>query len=154
VRAREQKLDAYARYVGFIEGYMTAANRYEPNTFDLTPWHNAAAFALILDQHCREHPEQPLVMVAQNLVIAMQPYRLADYSGMLEVRGDGKQARVYATILKRAQFELGRKGFYHGARDGQFSPTMKSALIEFQKKSKLDATGLPDPATLWVLLSP
>src|SRR3546814_13851448 len=48
VKARAEKSEAYARYVGFIEGYLTAANRYEPNTFDLTPWHNANAFALIL----------------------------------------------------------------------------------------------------------
>src|SRR3546814_21201959 len=54
VKARAEKSEAYARYVGFIEGYLTAANRYEPNTFELTPWHNANAFALILSKHCQK----------------------------------------------------------------------------------------------------
>src|SRR3546814_10389891 len=75
VKARAEKSEAYARYVGFIEGYLTAANRYEPNTFDLTPWHNANAFALILYKHCQkeENAKDALAMVAQKLVLAMKP---------------------------------------------------------------------------------
>src|SRR5690606_16506020 len=59
-RARAGSPQATARYIGFIEGYLTAANRYEPNTFDLTPWHTPEAFALILDEHCAKNPDEAL----------------------------------------------------------------------------------------------
>jgi hypothetical protein len=154
VKAREKNSNDYARYLGFIEGYLTAANRYEPNTFDLTPWHNSAAFGLILDQHCRKNGSDNLVMAAQRLVIAMQPLRLADYSSIVAVGSGQREAQVYQTILKRAQWELSRRGLYRGQNDGKYSPAMKTALEEFQRAVKLDPTGVPDTPTLWVLLNP
>jgi len=156
VQAKASKSDAYQRYIGFVEGYVTAANRYEPNTFDLTPWHTSDAYALILEKNCSDtrHAKMNLAMVAQELVAAMRPLRLADYSDMVAVRDGSHKADVYATILKRAQMELARRGLFHAAPDGKFSPETKTALIEFQKTARLDPTGVPDPATLWVLLNP
>ncbi|PWG02122.1 peptidoglycan-binding domain-containing protein [Sphingosinicella humi] len=156
VKARAEKSEAYARYVGFIEGYLTAANRYEPNTFDLTPWHNANAFALILYKHCQKekNAKDALAMVAQKLVLAMKPFRLADFSKMVEVGAGADNALLYETVLKRAQTELSRKGLYHGEVDGKFSAETKAALTEFQRLAKLQPNGIPDAATLWVLLNP
>jgi hypothetical protein len=156
LKARTEKSPAYHSYVGFIEGYVTAANRYEPNTFDLTPWHNAEAFGLILAKNCATpgNRDASLAMVAQELVAAMRPLRLADYSDKIAIREGGSRAEVYQTILKRAQLELTRKGLFHGTPDGTFSPDTKLALQEFQKTAKLDPTGVPDAATLWVLLNP
>jgi hypothetical protein len=153
-RAMAKKSDDYHRYVGFIEGYLTAANRYEPNTFDLTPWHTSGAVALILNTHCTKHPNDNLAMAAQRFVIAMAPIRLANFSNIVEV-GDAKhKAYVYATILKRAQLELKRLGLYRAEATGQFTPETRAALLQFQTLAKLDATGVPDSATLWVLLNP
>lgn len=154
IKARSEKSLSYGRYLGFIEGYLTAANRYEPNTFDLTPWHSVEAFGLIVDQHCRKNPQDSLVEVAQRLVIAMQPFRLADFSKLVEVQQGSHSAIVYETILKRAQAELHRRGLYKGAIDGNYSPQMKTAVQEFQSFAKLDPSGVPDAVTLWVLLNP
>lgn len=156
VAARTAKSPAYARYVGFIEGFLTAANRYEANTFDLTPWHNADAFALIIDQHCQKakSKQDSLALVAQKLVIAMLPYRLAEFSKMVEVSDGSGNTKLYETVLKRAQGELSRKGLYRGEVNGQYSPETKAALQQFQRLAKLDPSGIPDPATLWVLLNP
>lgn len=153
-RARSGNPQATARYIGFIEGYLTAANRYEPNTFDLTPWHTPEAFALILDQHCAKYPDQPLAMVAQQIVVAMMPYRLADKSELIEIGEGTRQLSVYQRILWRAQDELARRGLYHGKLDGADSPEFRSALTQFQQLARLDPSGLPDVATLWVLLNP
>lgn len=143
-----------ARYIGFLEGYLTAANRYEPNTFDLTPWHTTSAFALILDQHCKKTPEDGLAMVAQKLVITMMPMRLADSSPLVELKQGENRAVVYERILWRAQGELARRGLYSAQPDGKDSPEFRSALTRFQTLSKLDPSGVPDVATLWVLLNP
>lgn len=153
-KASAQKSESYHRYVGFVEGYLTAANRYEPNTFDLTPWHTPAALALILASHCKKYPKENLAMAAQRLVISMAPVRLASFSKLLEVGEANKKTVVYATILKRAQSELARKGLYRGELNGEFTPGFRAALTQFQTLAKLDPTGIPDTATLWVLLNP
>ncbi len=154
-RSRADKGSAeYQRLIGFVEGYLSAANRYEPNTFDLSPWHNSAAFDLILEKHCSDNPTEPLVSVVQKMVGALRPVRVAEFSPMVEV-GDGEnRAFVYETILRRAQAALRNRGLYQGDEDGKYTQQMRSALIAFQRKSDLYETGVPDPATLWTLLNP
>ena len=154
-QARENKDSGeYDRMIGFIEGYLSAANLYEPNTFDLTPWHNAAAFGLILENHCEQHPEDTLVSVTQRMVPGFRPLRIARFSPMLEV-GDGQnRAFVYETVLRRAQAALQVLGFYSGPENGQFSPELSAAFRHFQEQRGLNPTGVPDPATLWTLLNP
>ncbi|SHN52377.1 peptidoglycan-binding domain-containing protein [Erythrobacter sanguineus] len=144
----------YQRMIGFIEGYLSAANLYEPDTFDLTPWHNAAALDLIVENHCAQHPEDRLVGVTQRMVGGLRPYRIARFSQMLEV-GDGQnRAFVYETILRRAQAALQLRGLYSGAEDGTYTPALRDAFRDFQRSVRLNETGVPDPATLWKLLNP
>lgn len=153
--AREDRSSAeYQRMIGFVEGYLSAANRYEPNTFDLTPWHNAAALDIILKSHCSEHSSDTLVSVVQRMVTGLRPVRVAQYSPMLEVGDDKHRTYVYETILRRTQAALKLRGFYAGEEDGRFSPELRDALLSFQKQSSLMTTGVPDPATLWTLLNP
>lgn len=144
----------YQRLIGFVEGYLSAANRYEPNTFDLSPWHNAAAFDLILAKHCTENPSDLIVAVVQKMVGAFRPVRVAEFSPLVEVGAGENRAFVYQAILKRAQAALGARGLYQGEEDGVFSPGMRDALIAFQRSAELYETGVPDPATLWTLLNP
>jgi hypothetical protein len=154
IAARAAKNASYERALGFIEGYLSAANRYEPNTFDLAPWQNAAAFGMILEAHCKKQGSDTLGMATQRLVGALQPLRLAEPSKLIEV-GDGQRKVIlYEMILKRAQSALARKGLYRGTATGLFDQPTKLAFASFQKSVSLDQTGLPDPATLWMLLNP
>ena len=155
VAARSDRNSAeYQRFIGFVEGYLSAANRYESNTFDLTPWHNAAAFDLILDAHCKAYGEDTIVSVVQRMVTGFRPVRVAQFSELLEV-GDGQyHAYVYETVLRRAQAALRIHGHYTGEEDGRYSASLRDAFLEFQRKSDLEPTGVPDPATLWTLLNP
>src|SRR5678815_1571286 len=52
--------DAYARFIGWIEGYLTAANRYTPDTFDLTPWQTAEVYGVIVGSYCEKHADTRL----------------------------------------------------------------------------------------------
>lgn len=144
----------YQRLVGFVEGYLSAANLYEPDTFDLTPWHNSAALGMIVAHHCAQYPQDRLVGVTQRMVVGLRPFRIARFSPLLEV-GDGQhRALVYETILRRAQAALKLRGLYAGAEDGTYSPPLRKAFRDFQRSAGLDETGVPDPATLWKLLNP
>lgn len=144
----------YQRMLGFIEGYLSAANLYEPDTFDLTPWHNAMALDMIVENHCSQHPEDRLVGVTQRMVVGLRPYRVARFSPMLEV-GDGQNRTfIYETILRRSQAALRLRGHYAGSEDGTYTPAVRQAFRDFQRSIGLEATGVPDPATLWKLLNP
>lgn len=155
IEARADKTSLeYQRFIGFVEGYLSAANRYEPNTFDLSPWHNAVAFDLIINNHCSENPADPIVAVLQKMVSALRPIRIAQFSKMVEVGTGENKAVVYEAILRRAQAELRNRGLYSGEETGQFSPELREALFAYQKRSDLFETGVPDPATLWTLLNP
>lgn len=155
VAARSDRNSAeYQRFIGFVEGYLSAANRYESNTFDLTPWHNAAAFDLILDAHCKAHGEDTIVSVVQRMVTGFRPIRVAQFSELLEVGDEQYHAYVYETVLRRAQAALRIHGHYTGEEDGRYSAALRDAFLEFQRKSDLEPTGVPDPATLWTLLNP
>ncbi|MBK2942520.1 peptidoglycan-binding protein, partial [Klebsiella pneumoniae] len=135
----------YQRMIGFIEGYLTAANLYEPDTFDLTPWHNAAALDMIVGNHCAQNPDDRLVGVTQRMVGGLRPFRVARFSPLFEV-GDGEnRALVYETILRRAQAALRIRGFYTGPEDGTFPPALREAFRAFQRSVGLNETGVPDP---------
>ena len=154
-KARADKGSAeYQRLIGFVEGYLSAANRYEPNTFDLSPWHNAAAFDLVLEKHCSENPDEVMIAVVQKMVGALRPLRVAKFSPLVEVGTGENRAFVYETILRRTQAALRSRGLYDGEEDGNFSPEMRDALLAYQRSADLYETGVPDPATLWTLLNP
>jgi hypothetical protein len=154
LHAKDADANEFARYLGFMEGYISAANRYEPNTFDLTPWHSSQALSLILTKHCESHPKDILGVVMQELVVAMMPVRLASYSPREQIGDGNNHAEVYQAIIKRSQEMLAKRGLYTGPADGQYSPAMGDAIRTFQQTAHLDATGIPDTATLWVLLNP
>lgn len=154
VAAKAKGGPAMAQARGFIDGYLTAANRYEPQTFDLTPWHNAAALALILEAHCKAQPAEALAMAAQRLVAGLQPVRLAEPSKLLVVSDGTHRTIVYEQILRRAQSELIRQKLLAGPATGTFTSATKLALAQFQTRRQLTPTGVPDPATLWLLLQP
>ncbi len=151
---QNQESAEYQRLIGFVDGYLTAANRYEPNTFDLSPWHNSVAFGLILNKHCVAHPEDTLVSTLQRMVTSFLPIRLARFSQLVEVGDEKYKTVVYDAILRRAQGVLKLRGLYKGEEDGKFTPAVREAFKVFQSQNGLTPTGIPDPATLWTLLNP
>jgi Putative peptidoglycan binding domain len=154
VDARTRNAPEQGQYIAFVEGYLTAANRYEPNTYDLAPWHNAGAIGAILEQHCKANAADTLAVVALKLAGAFNSIRLIEASPMIEIKEGEARAVLYAAILKRAQAELKKKGLLSIEPDGAFNPETRAALQSFQTQAKLPPTGVPDGATLWFLLNP
>ena len=155
LQARENKAsEKFQRMMGFVEGYLSAANRYEPDTFDLTPWHNAEAFDIIIKNYCKNHEKVAMVSVVQEMVTGFRSIRVAKFSPMIEVGEGNHRAFVYEAVLRRSQQALKVKGFYTGSEDGRFTKPLSDAFALFQKSKGLEATGVPDPATLWMLLNP
>lgn len=71
--------------------------------------------------------------------------RIVDESGSGRGRGDsGAQSSLAAAV----QRELKNRGFYRGPVDGQFGSASRSALLNFQRKQGLPASGRLDEKTL------
>lgn len=155
IKARQDRSSPeYQRFIGYAEGYLSAANRYEPRTFDLSPWHNATAFDLIITGHCEDHGTDLFANVLQLMVSSFRPLRIAKFSPLLEV-GDGQyKALVYEAILKRSQAALSQLGYYAGPENAQFTPELRESFLRFQRDRELVETGIPDAVTLWTLLNP
>lgn len=154
VEARATRSDVYSRAFGWIEGYFSAANRYEPDTFDLTPWQNAEVLMVVIENHCRRNPGDRMHEVAQQLVATLKRDRLASGSPALTLSSGQRGVTVYEDVVKKAQQALAARGLYSGKPDGQFGEKTQLAIAEFQRISQLEVTGLPDSATLWMLLNP
>ena len=152
--AKSRNRPEYGQYLAFFEGFLSAANRYEPETFDLAPWHNAAAIGMIVEQYCKANTADSLAIAGTRLAEAFKPIRLASASPLVEVGEGANRAVLYEQILKRAQTQLKVMGLYTGLTDGKFNPETRTALQNFQTQKKLEATGVPDPVTLWFLLNP
>ena len=154
VDAKAKNLPAYGQYLAFIEGYITAANRYEPNTYDLAPWHNGAALGMIVEQYCRANGPDSLAVASLRLAGALNTVRIVENSPLVEVREGEARTVLYESILRRAQAELKKKGLLASEPDGKYTPATGAAIRAFQTQAKLPVSGLPDPTTLWVLLNP
>jgi hypothetical protein len=149
---REKKSNGYFLIGGWLEGYLSAHNRYVDDTFDITSFESTELLLAVIGDHCVKHPEDRLYPVVNAMVTKLAEDRLRTSSERVRVV-DGPRATVlYEATLRRIQEALAARKLYEGEADGTFSETTKSALAAFQKEIQVEATGFPDQATLWRLL--
>ncbi|WP_038034925.1 peptidoglycan-binding protein [Thermopetrobacter sp. TC1] len=113
---------------------------------------------------------QSAIKQARNGAIVVEPDRLGELARHVaeaeKRRGHGLPARLVRTTVRpdglngrerdaakaavvlAAQRSLKKLGFYHGALDGRLGPATRRALLAFQKRLGLKATGIPDQTTL------
>ncbi len=160
--AKTAKSDAFSRFVGWIEGYITASNRFTGDTFDLAPWQTPEIFGVILGDYCTKNPEERLFTVVQKLIVSLTETRLKTSSEQVVLTAKSKTApnqrplslSIYTEVIRHAQQELKNQGLYQGNVTGVWSEDTQRAVSFYQVAVGLDDTGLPDPLTLWVLFSP
>jgi peptidoglycan hydrolase-like protein with peptidoglycan-binding domain len=110
--------------------------------------------ASIVGNLCEANPEALIETVLHSLIVALEPGRAQEASDLLTLEEAGKSTVLRADVLLLVQTALVAEGFLEkDAADGVFGPMSAKALREFQAKSGLTETGLPDPATLFVLFS-
>jgi hypothetical protein len=149
--AREAKSPQYHQFGGWMNGYLSATNRYEDDTFDLVPWQSTGMLAAWLAGACEKNRDAQFVRVVTLLVNALGEERLRARSALVEYETDEGTDYVYAEVLRRAQQRLVDAGLYEGPFNGQLDTATKDALSRFQAEQDLAATGLPDRRTLPVL---
>jgi hypothetical protein len=147
-------VDAYARMIGWVEGYMTAANRYVGDTFDLAPWQTPELYGIIIGQHCEKNPDDRLFNVVEKVVLSLTPDRLKQPSDMVSLSVKGRGMLMYTEVIRRAQDALKKQKLYQGEVNGRWDQATQLGFANYQAAVGLQDTGLPDPITLWLLFSP
>lgn len=150
-KARDAKQIAFR---GWINGYLTAYNLMSANTYDIAPLHSIDGLVLLVGRICAQQPPATkFAVVVGGLPKLLSAYALTMKSPAVEAKAGDRTIRLPAELLLRAQTKLKAKKLYTGAPDGQFGPGTQAAISKYQKSKSLEATGLPDPATLLHLLA-
>ena len=144
----EGKTPEFYAFAGWIEGYLTAINGYQKDTFDIAPWQDTKLLALLLANHCRKHPNQTFFQAVRAMAQALYPQRLQAPSETVVARNGNRAIRAYRSVVERLQRKLKERGLYKGAPNGSYDKATRDAVLAFQKEEKLRTTGLPDAATL------
>ncbi|MDQ2694906.1 MAG: peptidoglycan-binding protein [Pseudomonadota bacterium] len=152
---RQKGTDAIVILKTWLDGYITALNQFQPDTFDIASSVDTFLLAQLLENHCRDNPKDPLLpLIASAMGRLNQHDRLRQVSQPVETKSGDQTVVVYQDVMRRSQEALKARGHYKGGVDGQFGPKTREAFQSFQKKEGLEATGLPDQPTLFKLLEP
>lgn len=152
--AEKRGSSRYDYFLGWAQGYLTAANRYEAETFDLVPWQNSRILTLAIRGFCEQNMETTLFRTIDYLSLALKGQRLAQASETVTV-GEGEASEtLYRDVLRRAQQRLIALGHLDGKADGVWGMATRRAFEAFQKAAGADpVTGMPDQATLYMLFA-
>ena len=151
-KARAENSSNLLIFGGWIEGYVSAVNNYEKNTYDMTPWQTTELLLGLIAAGCENNPDARFVDVVGALFKQLYPQRVQSESpiGKFEVGETG--IFMYQAVLKSVQTALNAAGYDVGTPTGLAGPETVEALVAYQKANGLKETGLPDQATLYALL--
>lgn len=152
VEARDERGEHYYNFGGWIDGYLTAYNHHNADTYDITPFENIDLLAAVLARFCQRHPEVPFFQAIASMVEELKPHRLRERGEPVTLEAGGETVTVYRVVVARVQEALAAAGHYDGAVDGAYGPKTRAAIAAFQAERGLPQTGLPDQVTLLRLL--
>jgi len=152
VRERERRSNAYYLIGGWIEGYISAYNRFAEATFDMLSFETSELLLAVIDEHCRSNPNDPLHGVLDGMLAKLAAQRIRSESPRVEIVEGERRTRLYRETVRRVQAALAGRGLYHGEVDGRFDDATRSAVIALQSDLGFETTGFPDQTTLWRLL--
>ncbi len=149
VDEKVKKSAKFNLYMGWIDGYISAANQFTKDTYDLIPWGNTVFLAALLENHCKKNPEQRFYIAVNKLTGAMLQQRLKTQSKLIETSHKGKKSYIYRSTLQKVQEHLQNRDLYKGKVDGNFNTETRKSLESYQKSQNIAITGLPDQITLY-----
>jgi hypothetical protein len=148
VEFTSNKSPEFVSLAGWIDGYITAFNQFQDDTFDVAPWQSTFLLTQAIKRHCNKHPQEKFFNALTAMLKVLAPARLLDGSEIVEISSGGKKLRMYKDIVKRIQQKINT---LHKSRlpiDGIYSRQTEQQLRAFQKQADLEVTGIPDQNTL------
>jgi hypothetical protein len=152
LEARAALSPRYQMYGGWIDGFLSAANLYESDTFDIVAWQNTDLLASLVASRCEPQPDVPFHLAVSRTMQGLFAQRVRSRSDVVGFAGDdgGRGVALYRTVVERMGERLRSLGYVASAD----VPTeaLQAALRAFQADRQLPVTGLPDQVTLLYLL--
>ncbi|HHM04593.1 MAG TPA: hypothetical protein ENJ19_02475 [Gammaproteobacteria bacterium] len=150
--AKANKDDSLGAFWAWMDGYISAANQFTPNTYDLAPWSGTVMLGAMLEGVCKKDPGQRFFLAVNHLAAATGVARLGEFSEMVVAEHKGEKTAVYKEVLKQVQTYLKSKGMYKGTPDGLYGPGTRKALEAYQRARGIKVTGLPEQVTLFSVM--
>ncbi|GAB4532831.1 MAG: hypothetical protein Tsb0010_13760 [Parvularculaceae bacterium] len=152
VQERASQSNVYYMIGGWLEGYLSAYNRFAADTFDVASFQSLELMLNLIDQHCQDNPDDRLFGVIDALLADFAESRIKTESIRVRIEEGPRQTQLYRETISRIQSKLAEKGLYHDEIDGRYAEAVKSAIMAYQSDIGFEMTGFPDQATLWRLL--
>lgn len=150
IEFHQKKSDVYLVFGGWLEGYLTATNQQQTDTFDLAPWQSTQLLLLATESLCKQKPDMQFQEAVQVLIGQLAQQRITQGGKFVTI-----DSYIYQEeVVKRMKNALKSRGLYSGVGDGQYDDKLKAAVKQFQKGIKQPETGLPDQGTLYELFKP
>lgn len=152
VQAARAKNNLYFAYGGWLEGYLTAFNRAQRDTFDLAPWQSTALLLKVTESFCQRSTELKFHQAVDLVLKELQPQRVAESSGYIRLGSDEQPVIIQKEVVARMQTALKQKGFLPAvATLGEYDQVTVQAVKAFQRSIDHAETGMPEQGTLFEL---
>ena len=120
-KAREDRSNLYYMIGGWVEGYVSAHNRYARDTFDILSFESLELLMSVVQNHCRANPKDRLHAVLNGLLVSLAPDRLQAESPRVQITDGDRQTALRRETIRRIQSRLQQRGLYQGNIDGRFT---------------------------------
>ena len=139
-------------YAEWVSGYLTALNRKESNTFDVSYVVNSLNITTLVDRICLTQPTIMVEKALSNLTDALRLNKVEKKTELIRLSLGEESITLRQSILDQFITKLVEEGYLNTFRS--FDDTAKDAVIVYQQKNNLPVSGLPDFNTLiWSLLA-
>lgn len=148
ITAHDSKSREYYLYGGWLEGYISAYNGFQDDSYDITPWQTTELMLLLLKHHCGKNPESRFLTAVNSFFKLIFADRLVKENPLVKISVNNTESYYYSEILIRAKTRLQKMGFLQGEVDDDFDDQDVAAFAAYQKTFGLKETGIPDQYTL------
>lgn len=142
------------RFVAWIAGYLSHANRTHPTAHDVMPIQTLDGIATVVARLCDNNREATVEAVVHSVSENLSPLALAQPEPPLEARNGDAMVLIRPSVLEAVQEGLvARELLPGGAADGIFGPQTSQALTALQAGLGIEQTGLPDAWTVFLIVT-
>lgn len=145
---RDKNSTDFFLYAGWIDGYVTGLNRFMPETYDLAPWQTTEVLVAMVASYCSQNPEANFAGAVERLGAHLKTERLVRREELIQVSYQDRTVLIYPSVLDRVKKALLSQGLLKGPLGKGFDEPTALALMEFQRRHKLEVNGLPTHVSL------
>lgn len=149
----EQGGEAAGRLIAWLSGYVSHANRTASGINDVVPYSNIDGFATVVARVCAANTDAQVEAVTAFVIATLEPLAVRDVEEPVVLAQGEAALLIRPSVLQAVQERLIERDLLpDGSADGVYGEQTAEALVAFQNAEALDATGLPDAWTVFLLL--